>query len=345
MVRFLPPQLARLMTLALQARVHQDGLAPATMGAPAVGAARAVGAMPADPFGVAGGPTGYRATSFAAASDASDASDAVEERPRGIRRFLNRMRRSKMPAKRYSTNFRTAKDASVPPEEALKNLIAGNKRFVAGTADMWKNGSSVDDLAAMAALGQSPFASVVGCADSRAPVEILFDARPGDLFVLRNAGNTLTNAEGSLVGSLEFSVGALGVKFILFLGHTQCGAIKGATARTLDAQANPENAAPQGVLDRLLVGLSPVVEQAQLDLGANATAEAIANAAVEVNVFAGMQKLLLYSEPIREKVRTGEVEVHGAVFDIKTGEVKFLGQHPKLPTILALSASYSGLNK
>jgi len=318
MVRFLPPQLARLVTLGLQARIHQDGLAPSAVGIPNGGASQALGVAPADPLSVAGGPTGYRVSS------------------RGAGKMPAK------PAKNYAYGVRTAEDDPVPPAEALESLVEGNKRFVSGKAETWKEWSP-GNLERLATYGQNPMASIVGCADSRAPVEILFDAQPGDLFVLRNAGNTLTNAEGSLVGSLEFSVNALGVKLIVFLGHTQCGAIKGATAKLLESQKNPDDSSPQGILDNLLAGLSPVVAQAQLDLGEKASPETIASEAVEVNVFAGMQKLLLYSESIREKVKSGEVELHGAVFDIATGEVKFLGQHPRLPLILGLQASYAGL--
>mmetsp|Transcript_33130 Transcript_33130/g.65754 ORF Transcript_33130/g.65754 Transcript_33130/m.65754 type:complete len:348 (+) Transcript_33130:75-1118(+) len=307
MVRFLPPQLARLVTLGLQARIHQDGLAPAAVDA---GASRALGVAPADPFAVAGGPTGYRVSSHAAAKG--------------------------MPPKKmeYKYKVRTAEDDPVPPAEALQQLIDGNERFVTGTAEMnW----SPKNLEALAEYGQLPMASIVGCADSRAPVDLLFDMKPGDLFVLRNAGNTLSNAEGSFVGSLEFSVNALGVKLIVFLGHTQCGAIKGATARTL-ATKGGSPVAQKALLDRLLVGLSPVVEQAWQDLGGEATEEEIATAAVEVNVMAGIQKLVEFSDSIRAKVKTGEVQVHGAVFDIETGKVKFLGEHPNLAQIIAAAS-------
>merc|ERR1719310_592055 len=77
--------------------------------------------------------------------------------------------------------------------------------------------------------GQSPMAAIIGCADSRVPVEIVFDAQPGDLFVLRNAGNTCMCAEGSIVGSTEYCIGHLRTPLVLVLGHTKCGAVAGAT--------------------------------------------------------------------------------------------------------------------
>mmetsp|Transcript_67362 Transcript_67362/g.195073 ORF Transcript_67362/g.195073 Transcript_67362/m.195073 type:complete len:347 (+) Transcript_67362:66-1106(+) len=306
MVRFLPPQLSRLLTIALQAGVHKDGLAPSAVGAPSAGASWALAAVPDNPLAM-GGP--YRAP---------------------LRRA------GRLPPKRYTFGVRTAQDDAVPADEALQKLIDGNKRFLAGKAETWRNVSTAR-LKALAAFGQKPMAAVVGCADSRAPVELLFDAPPGEIFVLRNAGNTLSNAEGSFVGSLEFSVNALGVKLIVFLGHTQCGAIKGATARTL-ATKGGSPVAQKALLDRLLVGLSPVVEQAWQDLGGEATEEEIATAAVEVNVMAGIQKLVEFSDSIRAKVKTGEVQVHGAVFDIETGKVKFLGEHPNLAQIIAAAS-------
>ena len=92
---------------------------------------------------------------------------------------------------------------------------------------------------ALATKGQAPHTAIVGCADSRCPLETLFDALPGDLFVLRNAGNTCTHAEGSILGSLEFCTGALNTKLIFVLGHTNCGAIKGATAAYFAAKKKP----------------------------------------------------------------------------------------------------------
>ena len=116
------------------------------------------------------------------------------------------------------------------PKLALKSLKDGNERFVVG-APIAKVDQSMREALAMQ--GQAPHTAVVGCADSRVPLETVFDALPGDLFVLRNAGNTCTHAEGSILGSLEFCTGALNTQLIFVLGHTNCGAIKGATASYL----------------------------------------------------------------------------------------------------------------
>ena len=104
----------------------------------------------------------------------------------------------------------------------------GNERFAVGAVTASK--TSGDMRKALVKHNQAPHSAILGCADSRVPVDTVFDAMPGELFVLRNAGNTCTHAEGSMVGSLEFCTGKLGTRLILVLGHTQCGAIAGATA-------------------------------------------------------------------------------------------------------------------
>jgi len=249
----------------------------------------------------------------------------------------------------YTHGVRTQHDGSTPPDRALAKLREGNERFTTGRAEKTKN-FKAEHREALATHGQLPMAAILGCADSRAPIEIVFDVQPGDLFVLRNAGNTLSHAEGSVVGSLEYCVGPLKAKLIVVLGHTKCGAMMGATKTMLDAQQAAQGAAAPGksALEKLLAGLGPVTEQAQYELNANggsATAEEIAAHVVKVNVLAGMERLLIYSEPIREKVRSGEVQLHGAVYDITTGKVEFLGQHPRLPLILGMQAGLINTDK
>mmetsp|Transcript_62085 Transcript_62085/g.172055 ORF Transcript_62085/g.172055 Transcript_62085/m.172055 type:complete len:193 (-) Transcript_62085:188-766(-) len=125
---------------------------------------------------------------------------------------------------------RTAAHDSLTPDEALQLLEAGNKRFVADATEMPKTrAQSASHREQLSMHGQNPAAIVIGCADSRCPIEILFDAQPGDIFVLRNAGNTCTHAEGSLVGSVEYATSHLGTNLVLVLGHIKCGAIAGAT--------------------------------------------------------------------------------------------------------------------
>jgi len=108
-------------------------------------------------------------------------------------------------------------------EEALKRLIEGNARYAAGTP--WQLGVSAELRTVLYTKGQTPFAAIVGCSDSRVPMELIFDAGPGELFVVRTAGNVVGALE---IGSLEFAVGSLKTPLVVVVGHQQCGAVKAA---------------------------------------------------------------------------------------------------------------------
>ena len=128
---------------------------------------------------------------------------------------------------------------------------------------------------ALVDMGQAPHTAIIGCADSRAPLETIFDAMPGDIFALRNAGNTCTHAEGSMVGSLEFSTGKLGCQLILVLGHTKCGAVYGATNAYLEAKKSTVTSV-NSALEGLLLDLAPVAEQALAEMGPNSDLDVLA---------------------------------------------------------------------
>jgi len=162
---------------------------------------------------------------------------------------------------------------------------------------------------------------------------ILFDCQPGDLFVLRNAGNTCTHAEGSMVGSVEYCVSALGTNLILVLGHTKCGAIAGAT-KTMISNRGKADSKPSSTLDTLLQALGPIAAQAESELGPDASVDEIAEHAVKVNIYHTMEKLLNYSETVRQKVKCGDVQLQGGIYDIVSGRVEFLDQSLKLPFLL-----------
>jgi len=136
-----------------------------------------------------------------------------------------------------------------------------------------------------------------------------------------------------MVGSLEYSVSALGTNLITVLGHTKCGAIVGATKTMISNRGNAETKAGSA-LDILLKDLGPVAMQAESELEAGASVDEIAAHAATVNVYHTMEKLLSYSEIIRDKVKNGDVQLVGAVYDIVSGRVEFLGQCPRLPLLL-----------
>jgi len=239
----------------------------------------------------------------------------------------------------YTHEVRTQADGTVPAEKALAKLKEGNARYVEGKPLDRKFDANA--RAALAQFGQNPIATIVGCADSRCPVEILFDVQPGDIFVLRNAGNTCTHAEGSLVGSVEYSVGALHTSLVLVLGHTKCGAIVGATSAALSKKekATSGEAPSASTLDKLLAGLGPVALQAAAELPKGASVDEVAAHAIKVNVFHTIEKLLTYSKPLREKVSLGEVVVQGAIYDIVTGKVDFLGECPRQALVLDMETA------
>merc|ERR1712228_350631 len=129
--------------------------------------------------------------------------------------------------------------------------------------------------------------------------------------------------------------GHLHTNLVLVLGHTRCGAIAGATSTALSAKSNAHSKEqPSTSLDKLLCGLAPVALQAAAELPADATVDEVAAHAVKVNVFHTIEKLLTYSKPLREKVTQGDVVVQGAIYDIVSGNVEFLGTCPRQALVL-----------
>ena len=233
-------------------------------------------------------------------------------------------------ADRGMHGVRTGADGIIKSSAALKLLKEGNERFAAGAPVASVTSSSM--RRALAKCGQAPHSAIVGSADSRVPIDTLFDAMPGDLFVLRNAGNTCTHAEGSIVGSLEFCTGKLGTQLILVLGHTHCGAVAGAT-RTYRSGATER--APGSALEGLLHGLAGVAKRASEDLGPSAQEANVVAHAVKVNVFNSMNFLIKFSEPIRELVRKGDLDIQGGIYHLETGRVEFLGRSPQQKELLS----------
>ena len=188
----------------------------------------------------------------------------------------------------------------IDAEEALDRLREGNRRFVAGAhrGEPYQDQARHVDLSS----GQTPFAVVLGCSDSRAPVEILFDQRPGDLFVVRVAGNI---AKPTQVGSIEFAVNELGVRLVVVLGHSDCGAIRAALRHRHD----PAPLTPG--LNEIIETIAPVIG------GIGSTDEAIwANVRAVVSG-------LHHAEGLRDHVDRGALRIVGAKYAIDTGCVEF----------------------
>jgi carbonic anhydrase len=220
---------------------------------------------------------------------------------------------------------RTTLDSALNPNEALEELKKGNKRYLSGET---YNGTVTNSArVSLASDGQSPMAAIIGCADSRVPVEIVFDAQPGDLFILRNAGNTCSCAEGSIVGSTEYCIGNLRTPLVLVMGHTKCGALAGAT-QVACGPGKGASDSNQTMLQSLLKSLGPPVREAVQMCPESASLDEIAAVAIKRNVFHTMRSLLKYSTLLSDEVNKGNVQIQGAIYDIMTGEVEFLGPLP-----------------
>ena len=196
--------------------------------------------------------------------------------------------------------------AAITPDKAIEMLKQGNQRFVSG--------KTVErDLLAQVkqtSKGQFPFAAVVSCLDSRIPPEIVFDRGIGDLFVARVAGNFVND---DILGSLEFATKLSGAKLIVVMGHTECGAVKGAC-----------DAAQLGLLTATLANINPAVTAVQSDYTPRSSKNTeFVQAVAEMNVSLTMQKLGDRSVVLRVMLDKGEIGMVGAMYDVSTGEVKF----------------------
>ena len=194
--------------------------------------------------------------------------------------------------------FQTGKDAhemdTSSPDGALKALEAGNERFVKG--DIIEPNRNMERLKELEG-GQAPFAAFLACADSRVPVEMVFDQGFGDLFICRIAGN-IVSAE--TIGSLEFGTAVLGAKVLYVMGHSSCGAVNATIA----------GAAVPGVISDLYYGIKPACDAAHGDLD-KAIAE---NVKVQV-------KQLGVSPVLKELVEAGKLKIVGGVYDLTSGKV------------------------
>jgi carbonic anhydrase len=186
--------------------------------------------------------------------------------------------------------------STLTPDEALKELMDGNERFVAGR--MISIEHDLQLLKERTVDKQEPHAAVLACADSRVPVELIFDETIGQIFVTRVAGNVLTP---EIIGSLEYGAAVLGTKVILVLGHANCGAVKAA----IQGKDVP------GQISTLFPHIQPAIDQAGTDL------VAVTKANTEIQA-----KLLRESSPvIAALVKEGKLKVVAGVYTLSTGRV------------------------
>jgi carbonic anhydrase len=200
-----------------------------------------------------------------------------------------------------------AADPPPTPDAVLARLLEGNKRFMAGHTSLLTR-RRPEDFAALAE-GQAPQAIILACADSRVAPELVFDQGIGDLFVVRVAGNVASGAGPIVKGSIEFAVAELGARLIMVLGHTECGAVRGAAAHVAARDALP------GAIGPLVELIRPAVARAEGRPGNRLTNIIRANVEKCVETLKGL-------DPILSKFSgAGELKVVGAVYDLKTGAV------------------------
>ena len=192
--------------------------------------------------------------------------------------------------------------AAMTPAKALTALKDGNKRFIAGKSiqkDLPAKVKATKD-------GQYPFAAVLSCMDSRVPAEIVFDQSIGDLFSIRVAGNVV-NADN--LGSMEYAVKVVGVKLIVVMGHTACGAVKGAI-----------DDVKLGNLTELVAKIQPAVKAS----GPGTTKDhAYVDKVGEANVRQEMKEIKAKSSVLKEAIDSGAVGLVGGMYDLETGTVTF----------------------
>jgi len=185
--------------------------------------------------------------------------------------------------------------------------MEGNARFVSGRA---RFPTVQKEVLAELAKGQRPYATILGCSDSRVPPELLFDAGFGDLFVIRVAGNVLGP---SILGTLQYAGTHLHTPLFVVLGHEGCGAVAAAiTERFHETQHRSR-------ISLLLKSIGPALDS----LDRNLPPPALLSAAVEANVRWTVQELLATPEG-KARARQGDVTLVGAIYDIATGRVRFL---------------------
>ena len=197
--------------------------------------------------------------------------------------------------------------ASITPDKAIEMLRQGNQRFASGQT------TGRDFLAQVKQTsgGQFPFAAVVSCLDSRVPPEIVFDQGIGDLFVARVAGNFVND---DILGSLEYAARVAGARLIVIMGHTECGAVKGAC-----------DSAQLGLLTATLANINPAVNSVQGNYEPRSSKNTdFVQAVAEKNVELTMGKLRDRSVVLRGMLDKGEIGMVGAMYDVSTGKVEFL---------------------
>jgi carbonic anhydrase len=203
--------------------------------------------------------------------------------------------------------FTPARQKEVSPMEAIARLKAGNERFVGGKTVNCDLMAQVKETAN----GQAPFAAIVGCIDSRVPPELVFDQRIGDIFCARIAGNFVNT---DIIGSLEFATRVAGSRAIVVLGHSECGAVKGAI-----------DDVKLGNLTAALARIRPAVAATSMEGDRTSKNAAFVQAVAVANARRTAAQLTQDSPIMKEMVAAKQLHIIPAMHDVATGRVTFLG--------------------
>ena len=198
----------------------------------------------------------------------------------------------------------------IAPFDALERLAEGNRRFVSDVRSRPARGSraSFRDLGG----GQQPFAIVLGCSDSRVPVEIVFDQGPGDLFVIRVAGNIVAPSQ---IGSIEFAAEHFGTRLVVVLGHSDCGAVA-ATLEELERPTEGRSPSLRSIVDRIRPSLESLFDSELRHRG-----DALLHHAIRANIRASVNQLRHGSQLLERLVEEGQLQIVGAEYSLTTGVV------------------------
>ena len=204
---------------------------------------------------------------------------------------------------------------TVSAHEALERLREGNQRFTSSARD--SDAYISHTRRAELANGQEPFATILGCSDSRVPAEIVFDQGLGDLFVIRVAGNIVAPSQ---IGSIEFAADRFRTPLVVVLGHSQCGAIA-ATIEELRRPGETQSRNLRSIVDRVMPAVRPLYDTNLRDDPA-----ALTKHAVRANIRMSVNQLRHGSEILEQMVQDGTLLIVGAEYSLETGEVEFFDE-------------------
>lgn len=201
----------------------------------------------------------------------------------------------------------------ITPDQALNRLKDGNQRFCSNQS---VHGNLTHErMVETDNQGQHPYATILGCSDSRVPVEAIFDAGIGEIFVVRVAGNVIDTHE---TGSIEYGVGHANTPVLVVLGHSHCGAVT----------AVAQHAHVEGSIKPLVKNIKTAVEEAQKSKGEEFSEEMLEEA-IRCNVWLSIKNVLEQSKEVRHLIKEGKLKVVGAYYHINDGSIDWMGEHPK----------------